>query len=399
MKRISVIGTVGLPANYGGFETLAEHLVLQLGEDYDWTVYCSGKQYPKEARKAEYKGVKLRYLPLSANGVQSILYDALSILLAMWRSDVLLVLGVSGAWIFPFVRLFSRTRIIVSIDGLEWKRDKWNDGAKWYLWWAEKMAVRFSHGDISDNESIQDYTAQRYNRLSRVLEYGSDHCQKIPMSKENLSKFPFLARPYAFKVARIEPENNVHLILKAFAELQSYPLVVIGNWQNSKYGQDLYKSYSQQRNIHLLDPIYDQQSLDEIRSNAHLYIHGHSAGGTNPSLVEAMYLGLPIFAFDVPYNRTTTEEQAWYFSSMNDLKKLLKRGKMSSLLQIGQDMQAIAQRRYTWKAIARKYDHLIRDAIEGRSRSLIKEPWSQLSQSRLEDLNIQHVQFGRNFYE
>ncbi|MBT8327450.1 MAG: DUF1972 domain-containing protein, partial [Bacteroidia bacterium] len=165
-KRLAIIGTVGLPAKYGGFETLADHLVTHLNKDHDITVYCSKKKYAKEERIGSYRGANLKYINLDANGIQSIPYDTLSILHALFTSDVLLVLGVAGAWILPFVRLFTSKKIIISIDGIEWKREKWNLLAKLYLRWSEKMAVKYSHIDISDNESIQDYTALRYGTVS-----------------------------------------------------------------------------------------------------------------------------------------------------------------------------------------------------------------------------------------
>lgn len=119
--RIAIIGTVGVPANYGGFETLAEHLIEDLGQKHDITVFCSGKKYTKSERKSNYKGARLKYLPFDANGIQSIPYDTLSILYSLFFADVLLVLGVAGAWILPFVRIFTNKKIIISIDGIEWK--------------------------------------------------------------------------------------------------------------------------------------------------------------------------------------------------------------------------------------------------------------------------------------
>lgn len=151
--KVAIIGTVGLPARYGGFETLAAHLVEQLSEKYDFTVYCSSKKYSKEERSTTWNGSTLKYIPLEANGIQSIFYDSWSILNAVRYSDVLLILGVAGAWLLPFVRLFTNRKIIISIDGIEWKRDKWPIAAKLYLWWAENLAVKYSHIDISDNES------------------------------------------------------------------------------------------------------------------------------------------------------------------------------------------------------------------------------------------------------
>jgi len=384
-KKVAIIGTVGVPANYGGFETLAEHLIEDLGNEHDITVYCSGKKYSKSQRSSTYKNARLKYIPLDANGIQSIFYDTLSILHALLYADVLLILGVPGAWLLPFVRWFTNKRIIISIDGIEWKRDKWNMLAKWYLFWAEGVAVKYSHIDISDNEAIQDYTAARYGSLSRIIEYGADHTLKVPVQGDNLKQYPFLASRYAFKVCRIEPENNVRMILEAFAASSAMPLVFVGNWDNSEYGQQLKAQYQSHPNIIILDPIYDQEQLDVLRSNATLYVHGHSAGGTNPSLVEAMFLGLPILAFGVSYNRVTTEHLALYFSNKEDLIAMLRETYTVRLKAIGENMAQIAKRRYTWSVIAAKYGQLIEEAIRtnqkpGVSSEIAQLPYEQLLQ-------------------
>lgn len=388
-KQIAIIGTVGVPACYGGFETLAEQLISHSKEDQEVTVYCSGKKYPVAERLERYKGAKLVYLPLEANGIQSILYDTLSIIHALFFADVLLVLGVAGAWIFPFVRLFTNKKIIVSIDGIEWKRGKWNKLAKWYLWWSEKLAVRYSHIDISDNESIQDYTALRYGTLSSIIEYGADHVSHVKITRNDKLKYPFLKNPYAFKVCRIEPENNVHMILSAFAQLTDYQLVFVGNWKNSSYGLNLLRKYEGHSNLHLLDPIYDQRELDLLRSNCVLYIHGHSAGGTNPSLVEAMYLGLPILSFGVSYNRTTTDHKAMYFSSEADIISLIRDTKVSSLKRLGKLMRTIAERRYTWEIVSDKYQYLVTKALRmGEKQSIIPES------KTIKSMTLQEIELG-----
>ncbi|MDV7698676.1 DUF1972 domain-containing protein [Chryseobacterium soli] len=390
--KVAIIGTVGLPAKYGGFETLTAHLVEELADTYDFTVYCSSKKYTKEERTESWKGAKLKYLPLDANGIQSIPYDTLSILHALFCSDVLLVLGVAGAWLLPFVRLFTRKKIIISIDGIEWKRDKWSLPAKLYLWWAEKLAVRFSHIDISDNESIQDYTSLRYKTISRVIEYGADHTKVnlIPTS-ENIEKYPFLSEEYAVKVCRIEPENNVHTIVKVFSEFPDRKLVLVGNWKNSQYGIEIKQQYSGFKNIHLLDPIYDQELIDLIRGNASVYIHGHSAGGTNPSLVEAMFLGLPIISNGVSYNRTTTEHQAFYFSNEEDLKNVLTEIKKEDLKNCAIQMKKIAERRYTWKKIAKKYSQLIEETFTINKKTNVYPVISKLDKKILEKYHVEHL--------
>jgi len=398
-KKLAIIGTVGLPARYGGFETLTEHLVKQLGDQYDITVYCSGKKYPKETRKNEYLGARLKYLPLQANGLQSIPYDTISILQSLFYADVLLILGVAGAWVLPFVKLFTKKKIIISIDGVEWKRDKWSKIARWYLWWAEKLAVKYSHADISDNESIQDYTAVRYGSLSNIIEYGADHTINVKPTPADKEAYPFLNKPYAFKVCRIEPENNIHIVLEAFSQMPKYTLVMIGNWKNSEYGADLKKRYSLFPNLLLLDPIYDQRKLDLIRGNAYVYIHGHSAGGTNPSLVEAMYLGLPILTFDVSYNRTTTENKAFYFKNAQDIVQIIENTRLSELRIRSAQMKEVADRRYTWSVIAQKYDFLVKSVLVNKKKISVKPAVSDISNSSLLELGVAHLQSPSLFYE
>ena len=397
--KVAIIGSVGIPAKYGGFETLTEHLVDNLSNAYDLTIYCSGKKYPKNVRQKQYKNANLKYIPLQANGVQSIPYDTLSIIHALFYADVLLILGVAGAWILPFVKLFTKKKIIISIDGIEWKRDKWNRIAKWYLFWAESMAVKYSHIDISDNEAIQDYTAMRYGTLSRIIEYGADHTLKVIPSESDLNEFPFLKNNYAVKVCRIEPENNVHEVIEAFMDLPDYQLVIIGNWNNSEYGIIFKEKAKAYKNILLLDPIYDQRKLDLIRGNASLYIHGHSAGGTNPSLVEAMYLGLPILAFNVSYNRKTTENKALYFNNQFELVELVNNTSSEILTEIGDTMEKIAMRRYIWEKIAIKYQALIEEAFKIKVKNNIQPKTKNVDESKLIDMNIAHLKHHKSFYD
>lgn len=398
-KRIAIIGTVGLPAKYGGFETLADHLVSNLSDKYDFTVYCSKKKYKKEEQLQSYKGAKLYYIPLEANGIQSILYDSISILHSLMKNDVLLILGVAGAWLIPFIRFFTNKKVIISIDGIEWKRDKWSLLAKLYLWWSEKIAVKYSHIDISDNESIQDYTALRYKTLSRVIAYGADHTLKVLPTTADVEKYPFLQTRYAVKVCRIEPENNVHVVLEAFKIKKNMPLVLVGNWNNSLYGQKLKEAYKEAANIHLFDPIYEQREIDLIRGNAALYIHGHSAGGTNPSLVEAMYLKLPVLAFKVSYNVTTTEGKAIYFSSAENLVETLNSVTARQLNNIGAKMALISERRYTWKTISGLYELLIKEALSSKSKVHVSSELQNMDISFLQELQLLHLHNTNLFYE
>jgi glycosyltransferase involved in cell wall biosynthesis len=353
MKKISIIGTVGIPAKYGGFETLTEYLTKNIHDRYELTVFCSGKSYSDKLES--YNGAKLEYINLNANGVQSIPYDIISILKSLKFADTLLILGVSGCIVLPFVRLFSKKRIVVNIDGLEWKRDKFSKNAKLFLKFSEKLAVKYSDVVVSDNKAIQDYVRSEYGVQSVLIAYGADHVTKEILSDELKLKYPFLGSRYAFKVCRIEPENNIHLILEAFSEYKLLNIVMIGNWENSQYGRELKEKYSRFENIFLLDPIYEQNSLNQIRSNCYVYMHGHSAGGTNPSLVEAMYLGLPIIAYGVQYNRETTEGKALYFDDKDGLARLLENINDEELRLVARDMLEVAKENYIWEKISEKY--------------------------------------------
>tara|TARA_R110000868_G_scaffold82956_11_gene234168 strand:+ start:797 stop:1879 length:1083 start_codon:yes stop_codon:yes gene_type:complete len=354
-KRIAIIGTVGIPAKYGGFETLADYLVQNLSNEYEFSVYCCKNNYKE--RPSIYNGAKLIYLPINANGKSSVFYDTFSIIHSLFYADTILILGVSAAFTIPFVKFFTKKKIITNIDGLEWKRDKWGRLAKKYLKWQESIAVKNSHNVIVDNKGIENYVTLNYNISSDLIAYGGDHVFYKKLEKETILKYG-LPNQYAFKVCRIEPENNIHLILAAFSRNFKYNLVFIGNWNSSQYGQNLKTKYKDFDNILLLDPIYNQNVLNEIRSNCYIYIHGHSAGGTNPSLVEAMCLGLPILAFDVNYNRFTMNNMGYYFSTEENLFGLLKNLKKDEIIILGNHLKKYATSNYTWSAIANQYSRI-----------------------------------------
>jgi glycosyltransferase involved in cell wall biosynthesis len=359
MKKVAIIGTAGVPARYGGFETLAHQLVTNLNNEFELHVYCSNTYYKKEERVKYWNKARLFYVPLNANGMQSIFYDIVTIIHALFYADALIVLGVSGGIMIPFIKLFTNKKIIVNIDGLEWKRDKWNYFIRKYLKLSEFLAVKFSDADITDNAAIKKYTAFNYKTLSYLIEYGADHTQRVEIEEEDFIKYPFLGNSYAFKVCRIEPENNVHIVISAFAQMPEHKLVMVGNWNASEYGKQLKEKYQNTANILLLDPIYHQRTIDLLRSNCLMYVHGHSAGGTNPSLVEAMFLGNAVIAFNVSYNIATTENKAVYFKDEAELIALITQLTKEQIKANAVRMKEIADRRYTWREIASKYANLI----------------------------------------
>lgn len=356
--KLAILGTVGVPGRYGGFETLAENLVrfhYEQESPTELSVYCSRHAYPD--MPAKFLSAHLRYSRFNANGVQSILYDAVTLFDAVRRgNNQILLLGVSGAIALPFVRLFSRANIVTNIDGIEWKRDKWRPLASRFLRWSERLAVRFSHVVIADNQGIADYVRQTYNVEAALIAYGGDHAITPPPLGTKVTP-DGLPDGFSLALCRIEPENNVAMILHAFSKT-ALPLVFVGNWENSDYGRDLRAQYSGFDNLHLVDPIYDPSALWHVRSRASAYIHGHSAGGTNPSLVEMMFFGIPIHAFDCVFNRFTTDNEATFFASSEQLAQTITAQPDDTLSDSGARLYELARHIYTWQKISQKYFEL-----------------------------------------
>lgn len=355
MTKVAIIGTQGVPAKYGGFESLVENLIgKDHSPDIDYTVLCSAKDLRQDIK--EYKGAHLKYVPLlRANGVQSIPYDMVSMLKAVNGYDAILVLGVSGCIFLPILKFFSKSKIIVNIDGLEHKREKWGKFARSFLKYSESVAVHNADIVISDNKGIQDYVTGTYNKKSEMIAYGGDHVlRNVDTAKEAevLNEYRLEPERYSMTVCRIEPENNCHMTLEAFSRTDKV-LAFIGNWNRSEYGISLKKKYCGYSNIKMLDPIYDLDTLFVLRKNCYAYIHGHSAGGTNPSLVEAMFFGRPILCYDVIYNRSTTFGNAYYFKDSGDIRQILDKESLD-----GHVMKEIAEQNYTWAHIVAQYERL-----------------------------------------
>jgi len=356
MKKVAIIGSTGVPAKYGGFETLAHQLVNNLSDKSELSVYCSTKLYPKEEQMETYNGAKLHYVPLSGNGWQSIFYDIISIIHALSYANVLLILGVPGAIILPFVKLFSRVKIITHLDGLEWNSDE----------------------IVADNQALYEYVEKTYNKEARVIAYGGDHTFQSPMEPKKFnSLYPITEKDYAFSVCRIEPENNTHIILEAFSRQKKYNLIFVGNWEHSEYARNLYRKFKDLDQIHLLLPIYDNSILDRFKEKAKLYIHGHSAGGTNPSLVEAMYAKMSVVAFDVSFNRYSTYGHAEYFSSAKELAMIISNFSDAEISKNATLMKRTADSIYTWSTIADKYlkmwEKADKTVIKKRNKTVLKE--------------------------
>lgn len=360
--RVAVVGTVGVPARYGGFETLADALAREISvNELVLTVYCQKSAYSIEERKLSYYGHERVFLPLMANGPLCLLYDLLSILHAVLlrRCDVLICLGASTTLAFPLVKLFfPRRKIIFNVDGLEHKRKRWSVPIQTLLLFLEWLGIRWADVVISDNRGVRSLLHLRYRAKSKVIAYGGDSA--IPGREVPPAGAEKLPRHFALAISRVVPENNVEAILDAFVE-SAVPLVYVGNWYMSEYGRKLRMKYVDAGAITLLEPIFDKSSLDYLRNRALVYIHGHSVGGTNPSLVEAVYWAPKIFAFDCLFNRATLDGCYCYWRNAMSLRKLLD--DLGATVPPEEEDVKRLRARYSWHSITQKYCELIRSGI------------------------------------
>jgi glycosyltransferase involved in cell wall biosynthesis len=361
--RVAIIGTVGVPARYGGFESLAEAMVDRVPTDeFALFVYCARGSYAEGERSSGFRGHRRVFIPLPANGALSPLYDLVSILDAILvrRCRVLLCLGASGGVGILIARLLGR-RVIFNVDGLESRRGRWSGFGRKVLAALEWMGIRGADIVVTDNRVIRTLVYRRYRRSSAVIAYGGD--QAAPGTLVASTTPVPLPQSYFLSISRVVPENNVHLVLEAFAAC-GQPLVYVGNWDRSQYGSELRSRYRDSVNMHLLDPIYDKPVLDALRLRAVACIHGHSVGGTNPALVEALYWAKDILAFDCAFNRATLEGQFHYWKTAAELAQLV--GRIADLEPPAAEAVQRLREKYRWSAIIAAYCALFRSQSAAR---------------------------------
>lgn len=354
--KIGIVGTNGIPAKYGGYETLVEFLTKGLYSDFDFIIYCSRS---KEKKLKNYNQSRLIHLPLKANGWQSIIYDIISLLHAIVKADVILYLGPGAGFIIPFLKLFAK-KIIINHGGLnEWEREKYSTFQKFIARLGHKYAAKYATHNITDNSLLRDSILNQFGVNSIIIRYGGDHVKYVPIDDNLISKYAFLKNNYYVNVSRAQVDNNLHLVLKAFENLNDHNLVMISNWDISEYGRNLKKNYlNKYPNIYIFDAIYEPRELNIIRGNAQVYIHSHSYCGTSPSLVEAMSFGLPIFSYDVQTNRETTKNKAFFYKNVTELKVLIEKASSDELQKNGIEIRAIADTEYKWDFICQQYSNL-----------------------------------------
>lgn len=324
--KVGIIGTRGIPNQYGGFEQFAEYFsVLLAAKGHEVSVYTS---HNHTFTGVEYKGVKIIrcYDPEYKIGTAGqFIYDLNCIRDSRKQHfDIILQLGFTSStiwsWLYP-----KKAVLVTNMDGLEWKRSKYNAPTKRFLKLAEKWAVKYSHHLIADSKGIQEYLESKYAAKSVYIPYGAEIPKVSTDDKAFLKTLNLSVEHYDLVIARFEPENNIQIFLNAYSKYEKNTLVLVGNHRNTAFGRQMFNKYSTYKNIVFAGPIYNAQCLNVLRKNARIYLHGHSVGGTNPSLLEAMACRAVICAHNNIFNRFVLNTNAFYFRSVKDIEKILQK--------------------------------------------------------------------------
>ena len=362
--KLAILGTRGIPARYGGFETFAERLSVGLAaRGCDVTVYCEGNG---KARPRKVQGVHLRYIPAPDVGpLTTVLYDARCLWDARKDFDIVYMLGYGAAPFCLLPRLWKR-EVWINPDGLEWARSKWNGWGQQYFRLMECVSMRTVDRVIADAASIAVSLRNRHHQVPpcAVIPYGCEVIEKPP-ARQSLSEWGVDAEGYYLVVCRLEPENHVLEILEAFRRCGSKrQLVVTGNLKRNGYVEKL-KSVKDRR-IRMIGTVYDREKLACLRYHSFAYFHGHSVGGTNPSLLEAMGCGNLIFAHDNPFNRETLSTCGLYFADTAELAEGIEDAETSGgeLEWLKDAARKRARERYRWSSVIDAYEQLLNGALE-----------------------------------
>lgn len=347
--RLAFIGSAGIPNRYGGFESFLEHCgPAFVAATASTVVTCDASLYQDDL-SPDFHGVRRVFLKTRANGASSILHDLLAFFRVYRDSTHIMVLGVSGGPWFPLFKLMCRLggkRLGVNIDGVEWRRTKFSRNKQRLLRLFDHLAQRFSDVVVYDNAGLAPYVQPGARHRSVEIGYSGDHVLRLP----TIPRQPGTA----LTICRIEPENNLDMLIEGALRSGLSRYTIVGNWNNSDYGRALREQFRGESRLELIDPIYDPRRLAELRESCAIYLHGHSVGGTNPSLVEMLYYDCAVLCFDVSYNRASAGDGASYFKDASALAPGIDAALHG---RFGGDVAAreALRAKYTSRAIAQAY--------------------------------------------
>lgn len=365
--HIAMIGTRGVPANYGGFETAIEEIGKRLAaQGHRITVYSRGG----DTSLGEYLGMQLVHLPaLKGKSIETLSHTALSVghLVAHRRPAAAFVFNAANSPFVPVLRM-RRVPVAVHVDGLEWKRGKWGRGGRTYYRAAESLAVRFASALIADAPGIRDYYTSEFRVPTELIAYGAPILEDA--SAAGLTMLGLERLGFHLIVARFEPENHVAEIVQGYsASAATLPLVVVGSAPYAaQYTESIERVAVSDSRIRLLGGVWDQELLDQLYANALSYLHGHSVGGTNPSLLRAIGAGTSVIAFDVSFNRDILRSDGLYFDTSKGVGDRVIEAEQNpdAMVARGTRLQDYARSEYDWDDVAARYLDLAHRLASGQ---------------------------------
>ena len=362
--KIGILGTRGIPNAYGGFEQFAQYLAAGLQQKGHEVYVYNSSEHPYQDK--EWNGVHIVHCKdweKTIGTAGQFIYDYHCFRDAAGRNyDILLQLGYTSSSVWH--RLWPGKAVnIINMDGLEWKRSKYNRFTRKFLRLAERLAVRYSNILVADSIGIRDYLRDEFGKDSIYIPYGAD----IPTAFDPAipGRYGLTPDGYYLLMARMEPENNIEMIIRGWMDSgKDKPLVLIGNVGNT-FGKYLVSTYRHER-LHFIGAVYATEVVNALRHYSSLYLHGHSVGGTNPSLLEAMACGCNIAAHDNSFNRAILGEDASYFSSAGAVRDLLDADVEEAVLRCSKERnrEKILQL-YSWEKIIGQYEQLFIGALSG----------------------------------
>lgn len=356
---IAMIGTRGVPAHYGGFETAVEEVGRRLADrGHRVRVYC--RRGNAEGEPESHAGMELVTLPVvKRRSLETLAHTALSTAhLLRHRTDVAFVFNSANAPLLPVIRA-ARVPVATHVDGLEWKRAKWGPVGQRYYRMAERASVLLSDALIADAQGIADYYREKFGAGSHLISYGAPVLGDVGSTR--LAEMGLEPQGFHLVVARMEPENHVHVIVEGYVRSSARrPLVVVGS---APYADEYIASTRQlagaDERVRFVGGIYDQELLDQLYAGALTYLHGHSVGGTNPSLLRAIGAGTATLAYDVNFNREVLREDGGYFSNPSELSALLDGADAEPTAMVDRgERLAERARDYDWDSVAAAYESL-----------------------------------------
>ena len=360
--RIAILGTRGIPNYHGGFEQFAEFFAVYLAEKGEDVYVYNSSLHPYQEKT--FQGVNIISCkdPEDKLGTPGqFLYDLNCILDARKRNfDVILQLGYTSStiwwWLMP-----KKAKIVTNMDGLEWKRSKYSKKVQNFLKYAEKLGAIHSDHLIADSLGIKTYLKEKYKKDATYIAYGANIFENPDESI--LEKYQIEKEKYSLLIARFEPENNLEMILDGIIKSQRNETFLVIGKHDTAYGEYLKNNYKAFLNIKFIGGIYNLEELNNIRYYSRLYFHGHSVGGTNPSLLEAMASNTLICANNNEFNKGVLKENAFYFKNADEVTELYNEKEKNKHTDFISNNTKAIKNEFSWEIINRKYYELLKSII------------------------------------